>query len=100
MPALCGCMPADEYTFGNAAASFAPSCESSTSVPTLTTASTPSSAAPATATSGDTFSRRRCVCESTNINPLPRQGPHHNLVQDRRRVPLPLSFLHLQGPLV
>src|SRR5215207_10879320 len=60
-------MPAAEYTLGKTAASSAPRCESSTSVPMLTTAPTPASAASRTASSGGTSSRKRCVCESTSI---------------------------------
>src|SRR5215203_4797686 len=71
VPALWGCIPAVEYTLGNTAASSAPLCESSTSVPTFTTAPTPASAALFTASSGETSSRNRCVCESTSIAPIP-----------------------------
>src|SRR5919199_3194954 len=74
-------MPADEYTFGRAAASFAPSCESSTSVPTLTTASTPASSAPSIAASGEISKRSKCVCESTNISSCPRKPATEGIIE-------------------
>src|SRR5215212_9467567 len=40
------------------------------SVPTFTTATTSASAAAFTASSGETSSRNRCVCESTSIAPI------------------------------
>src|SRR4028119_302601 len=86
-------MPAVEYTFGSTAASSAPRREAPTSgplapaappraparppiapppsVPRSTPAPPPASAASLIASSGGTSSRSRCVCESTNMAPVP-----------------------------
>src|SRR5215216_3886078 len=84
-------MPAAEYTLGNTAASSAPRCESSTSVPMLTTAPTPASAASLTASSGGTSSRKRCVCESTSMPPITSSRSRHRGALYRAPIPAVLQ---------